>query len=84
MADEGWLLPQSSFREKRDRATEGWPVGRTETFGKGRDRLPKAAPQEEQVGRSCESTERERTSQYAKQKQRFSRGDAGSAEGGQF
>ena len=29
--------------QARDRATEGWPEGRIETFGEGRDRLPQGS-----------------------------------------
>jgi len=47
----------------RGRATEGWPEGRIETLGKVEKDCREAAPKEEQVGKTCESNERERTSQ---------------------
>jgi hypothetical protein len=52
----------------RGRATEGWPEGRIETLGQVEKDCRKAAPKEERVGKTCESNERERTSQIGRQK----------------
>ena len=40
------------------------PKGESRPLGKVEIDCRKAAPKEEQVGRACESTERERTSQF--------------------
>ena len=58
MCSPGWAT-----EAQRRTTAEGSPKGESRPLGKVEIDCRKAAPKEEQVGRACESTERERTSQ---------------------
>ena len=66
MCSPGWAT-----EAQRRTTAEGSPKGESRPLGKVEIDCRKAAPKEERVGRPCESTERERTSQHAQKGESF-------------